>query len=74
MLVIMALVQIVRQERPDLVNALVGQAADVVKLAYKGEWLKLLRHLESQRHLVNSNSAKGYTLCTKRHGTAQSLA
>ena len=35
--------------------------ADVVELAYKGEWPELLRHLESQPHLVNSISAKGYT-------------
>jgi hypothetical protein len=36
-------------------------SADVVELAYKGEWHRLLRHLESQPHLVNSTSAKGYT-------------
>lgn len=36
-------------------------SADVVELAYKGEWRVLLRHLESQPHLVNSTSAKGYT-------------
>jgi len=35
--------------------------ADVLELAYKGEWHELLRRLESQPHLVNALSAKGYT-------------
>jgi hypothetical protein len=35
--------------------------ADVVELAYKGEWRELLRLVEIQPHLVDSISAKGYT-------------
>jgi hypothetical protein len=35
--------------------------AEVVELAYKGEWRELLQYLESQPHLVNSLSSKGYT-------------